>query len=209
MIDIITLVTLDLSNFIGLFLGAMIASIILSVLFYIYSSLALMFIAKRTNTRHAWLAWIPYANIYLISKIAQKHWWPILLIPIPIIMSFFLNNLISSIINYAIVIVIFIFIIIWWWKIFERRGRPGWWALISIIPIIGWILGLIMIGMLAWGKDKSKTKSWQGSNEPNKELVEYLKKYSSEGYTIQELRKHLIDEGQNPAEIDEAIRYIQ
>jgi len=48
-----------------------------------------------------------------------------------------------------------IFNMIWWWKICERRGKPGWWTLIVLIPIIGWIWGLVMIGILAWGKDNN------------------------------------------------------
>jgi len=122
---------------------------------YVYSSLALMKIAKRTNTPNTWLAWIPYANFYLISKIAKKHWWPIFLMLISIIIYFLPKNIILDILSYIAVIIFLIFCTIWWWKICERRGRPGWWALIVLIPIIGWIWGLIIIGILAWGKDNN------------------------------------------------------
>lgn len=53
--------------------------VLFSLLIYIYLAFAFMTIAKKTNTEPAWLAWIPIANIYLMSKIAQKKWWPILL----------------------------------------------------------------------------------------------------------------------------------
>jgi len=155
MINIITLATLSLSNLLGLLLGIIVFLFILLLAIYIYTSLALMKIAKRTSIEPAWLAWIPYANIYLISKIAQKHWWPITLIIISTIMSFIFENTFITIINYLFLIVFLIFNMIWWWKICERRGKPGWWTLIVLIPIIGWIWGLVMIGILAWGKDNN------------------------------------------------------
>lgn len=155
MVNITTLTTLDLSSLIGLFFGIMVVLIILLIAIYIYFSLALMFIAKRTNTSNAWLAWIPYANIFLITKIAQKHWWPILLILIPLILNFFPKNIIFYVINYISIIALMIFYTIWWWKICERRSKPGWWALVVLIPLIGWIWGLIMIGILAWEKNNN------------------------------------------------------
>ena len=46
---------------------------------YVYTSWALMRIAKRAKTEPAWLAWIPIANNYLLAKIAKMHWWPLIL----------------------------------------------------------------------------------------------------------------------------------
>jgi hypothetical protein len=109
--------------------------ILIVIALYIYMSLALMKVAKRTKTEPAWLAWVPIGNIYLMSKIARMPWWPMLLFIIPLV---------------NIVAVIFIFI--WTWKICEARKRPGWWALITIVPVIGGIWSLIMWGILAWGK---------------------------------------------------------
>ena len=60
--------------------GMIIFLLVLLVVLYIYSSLTLMIVAKRLNVEPAWLAWIPIANLYLMSKIAKQPWWPILFI---------------------------------------------------------------------------------------------------------------------------------
>ena len=41
-----------------------------------------------------------------------------------------------------------VFIIIWFWKIFEKIGKPGWWAILLLIPIVN----LVMLGITAWSK---------------------------------------------------------
>ena len=53
--------------------------VIISIAFYIYTSLALMSIARKTNTENGWFAFIPILNFYLMAKIAKKSWWPILI----------------------------------------------------------------------------------------------------------------------------------
>ncbi len=42
---------------------------------YIWVSLCLYIIAKKTNTENPWLAWIPIANIVIACQIAGKPWW--------------------------------------------------------------------------------------------------------------------------------------
>jgi hypothetical protein len=109
------------------FLGAMfgIMFLVLGVL-YIYFSLALQTIAKKTNTENAWLAWIPIANLILMLNIAKKPLWWFILCLIPIVS-----------------IVIFIIV---WMAIAEARRKPGWWGILLIVPIVG----LIVPGYLAW-----------------------------------------------------------
>jgi hypothetical protein len=51
--------------------------------FYVYTALALMTIATKTNTPNGWLAWIPIANIILMLNIARKPIWWIVLFLIP------------------------------------------------------------------------------------------------------------------------------
>jgi hypothetical protein len=135
-------------------LGLMIILIIFAIIVYIYSALTLMIIARRTNTENAWMALVPFLNNYLMSRIAKMHWWPILLLIIPTLLSFVTTNLIISIIDIMLLIVFMIFNIIWTYKICEARNRPGWWAIIALIPIIGFpIWWFIMFGILAWGKE--------------------------------------------------------
>lgn len=129
-------------NFITILISFIIGFFVLILAFYIYSSLTLMITAKRLKKEPVWLAWIPVGNLYLLSKMAKMHWWPMLLV-------------IGTIIPYISIpssIVLFIFCIIWLYKICEARKRPGWWAIITIIPIVGWIWSLILWGILAWGK---------------------------------------------------------
>jgi hypothetical protein len=102
---------------------------------YVYFALALMTIANKTKTKNAWLAWIPIANIYLMTQIAKlKGWWTlaILLSVIPIVGGLAFLGI----------------SIWWWWLIAERRKKPGWWGILMAIPIVN----LIIIGILAWKK---------------------------------------------------------
>lgn len=113
---------------------------------YIYTSLAYMAIAKKTGTRPAWLAWIPIANLYLISKMARMHWWPILLI----------LAMIVPILGIFAMAALSVYVFIWHWKIFERMDRPGWWALTLLISGLGLIVFYVFLGMTAWPKNNQK-----------------------------------------------------
>ncbi|MBW2970864.1 hypothetical protein KY320_01755, partial [Candidatus Woesearchaeota archaeon] len=93
---------------------------------YVYMAFALQTIAKKTNTENPWLAWIPIANLVLMTQIAGLHWATIFLMLIPFV-------------NIAV-------IIWWWWKIAEARNKPGWMALLFLVPIAN----LIVPGILAW-----------------------------------------------------------
>ncbi len=96
--------------------------------FYIFFSICLQTIAKKTNTENAWLAWIPVANIFLMASIAKKPviWAILCLIPI-------------------INIVAFIFLGI---GIAEARGKESWLGILMIIPGIN----LVVLGYLAFSK---------------------------------------------------------
>lgn len=93
---------------------------------YIYTALALMTIATKTNTQNAWLAWIPIANVFLMLQIAKKPMWWFVLCLIPLV------NLV-------------IFVILWM-AIAEARNKPSWWGILLIVPLVG----LIVPGYLAW-----------------------------------------------------------
>jgi|GEM_PF-1799260 len=159
---------------------------IIIIALYVYSALALMTIAKKTKTKHAWLAWIPIGNAVLLSMIADMHWWPILLmIPASIflIISVVLTKLtpasgISTLfmaLYYLTLAAFTVFTTMWHWKMFGKIGRPGWWAILTVIitwvgtifiliktyptMILGGILSvagaalmLIFLGIAAWGK---------------------------------------------------------
>lgn len=134
------MVDLSVNGLLDVFARFLLIGLIFLVAMYIYSSMALMAIAKRTNTPNAWLAWIPIANMLLMTEIAGVQWWTLLIV------------LFSSFIP-AVGFLISLGIFTWWyWKICEVRRRPGWWSLITLIPVVGWVWSLILLGILAWGE---------------------------------------------------------
>ena len=108
-------------------------AIIFFIAVYIYGALALMTIANKTRTKNAWLAWIPIANVYLIVQIAKQEWWQIFAL-----LLYFIPG-IGGIAFLAVNA-------FWFWKISERRKKPGWLGILTIIPIVN----LIVLGILAW-----------------------------------------------------------
>jgi len=108
-------------------LGAfMFVFFLIALAFYVYMALALMTIAKKTNTENAWLAWIPILNIFLMLNIAKKPLWWFILCLIPLV-------------NIVIAIIV-------WMGIAEARGKPSWWGILMIVPFVNFIVP----GYLAW-----------------------------------------------------------
>ena len=166
------------NNYAAIMMLFMLGMVILSIACYIYFGFALMNVAKKTKTESAWLAWIPFGNMFLMSKIAKSHWWPLLLFAggfISIMIGSMLTifqlvsvGLFLVILGFVAFIVAGVFFMIWIWKICEARNRPGWWALISLVAIffyvvpapfnwivyaIGMIWSFLLWGILAWGRD--------------------------------------------------------
>jgi len=108
-------------------LGAfMFVFFLFGVAMYVYTSLALQTIAKKTNTENPWMAWIPIINIILMLNIAKKPIWWIILCLIPLV-------------NLVILIIV-------WMAIAEARNKPSWWGILLIVPFVN----LIVPGYLAW-----------------------------------------------------------
>ena len=116
--------------------GGMMAiiSVVLGLGMYIYTSLALMTIAKRLNYENGWFAWIPILNIVLIFKMGDMNPLLVLLMLIP-----GLGGLALAII--AIIALM---------NICEKRGYDRLLGLLTIIPLAN----LVLLAMLAWGKKK-------------------------------------------------------
>ncbi len=109
------------------FLGAfMMVFLVIGLALYVYISLALQTIAKKTNTENAWMAWIPIINIILMLNIAKKPIWWIVLFLIPLV-------------NIVIAVIV-------WMGIAEARNKPNWWGILMIVPVVS----LIVPGYLAW-----------------------------------------------------------
>jgi|WetSurMetagenome_2_1015567.scaffolds.fasta_scaffold489623_2 hypothetical protein len=109
------------------------------IAYYIVNSWAFMSLGKKVKYSTPGLAWIPVVGPALISsKTAKMHWWPILLLIgfwIP-----FVGNL--------LVLAFTVFSIIWLYHTYEKINRPGWWAILMILPVVG----LVMLCIAAWGK---------------------------------------------------------
>jgi uncharacterized membrane protein YciS (DUF1049 family) len=107
--------------------------------FYVYTSLAWYTIANKLKYKNAWLAWIPIVRWAMVLQLGKFHWAWIFLIFIPIFGW----------------IALFVMLIISTWRIYEQRKYPGWFSLAPIIPELGGLLVLIIIGFVAW-KDRKK-----------------------------------------------------
>lgn len=106
--------------------GLMLFFVFIGAGFYIYFSLALMTIAKKTGTENGWFAWIPILNVILMLSIAKKPIWWIILFLIP------LANIVVAILV--------------WMGVAEARNKPNWWGILMIVPIVN----IIVPGYLAW-----------------------------------------------------------
>lgn len=116
----------------GLMMAFMGMAWIFALVFYVYSAICFMAIAKRTNTPNGWFAFIPVLNIILMLQIAKRPLWWILLMFIPFV-------------NIVISVIVFI-------DILKALNRPGWWVILNFVPIVN----LVILGIMAWGGNSAK-----------------------------------------------------
>ncbi len=90
------------------------------VVLYLYFAYTLYVMAKKTNTPNAWLAWIPFANIFLFVKVAGQSYWWILLLFVPFV------NIIVSIWLYM--------------ELAKHLNHPSWLGILMIVPIINLVI---------------------------------------------------------------------
>jgi hypothetical protein len=145
------------------FLFAIILAIwlIVGLAVYSYISFAYSAIGKKAKLPHPNLAWIPFFGPLIISSQAAKmSLFPLLLILTPAIffLELFTSSTLSAFLSIALVMIsIGVFIIytfIWKWKMYEAIKRPGWWALLKLVPSIGVIIDFILVGVAAWTETK-------------------------------------------------------
>jgi len=96
------------------FLGVMVVG---GFLGYLYFSITLMVIARKSNTPNAWLAWIPIGNVFLMCAIGRRPGWWVLLMLIP-----FVNVFVGMMV---------------WMSIAEARGKPAWAGALVFLPLVG------------------------------------------------------------------------
>ena len=104
------------------------------VAFYVYHSLAWMTIARKLKYKKPWFAWIPFVSTAMRLQLGGFHWaWTFLWLFPPALL---------------------VFLIISYWRVFEKRKYPGWFSLSIIIPKLGTIFYLVVIGFVAWDDRK-------------------------------------------------------
>ena len=88
---------------------------------YIVYTIPLYLIAAKSEHEHAWLAFIPLADIWLMCDMADIPLYAVLLCLIP----------------YGVGL----FQIIVWWRLAENANKPGILGVLMVIPIINLIVG--------------------------------------------------------------------
>ncbi len=127
------------SGLIGLIFAFLFIFFILMAVLYIYTSLAYFAVAKKARLKTPGLAWIPAVGPMIIAyQSSNMHWWPWLL----------LIGFLIPFVGIIAIIIFAVYSVIWHWKMFETIGKPGWWAILSLIPIVN----LVLIGIAAWSK---------------------------------------------------------
>ena len=127
---------LDPTVALGGVLAMLVASVVmllLGLVVYIYSAIALMGIAKKTGTPNRWLAFIPIANVYLVTQMAGvSALWTLIIFAA--IIPFFGGFAVMA-------------AMIWmFWQVAEKINFPGWTSLLLLVPLVN----LVMLGIWAW-----------------------------------------------------------
>lgn len=112
------------------FLGTILCSCIFIAILYTYYGISLTKIAEKTGQgENKLFAWLPILNIYLLTMIARKPGWWVLLFFLPIV------NLVVSIII--------------WMEVSKATKHPEWIGILVITPI-----GILVPGFLAFAEGK-------------------------------------------------------
>ncbi len=135
-----------ISSFLLLGVGILFLFFIFAIAMYVYMSFAFMAMGRKAKLKTPELAWIPFIGPQLIAfQAAKMHWWPWLLWSTLVIS--WIPGL--NVIYFAAILLFSVYGVIWQWKMFERIKRPGWWALLCLIPLVN----LVLYGIAAWGKN--------------------------------------------------------
>lgn len=135
----LTLSDMELAGIVGLIAAFALIFFFILLVVYLYLSFAYSAIGKRAKVKSPHLAWIPLIGPLIIAyKTSKMHWWPWLLI----------IGMVIPFINIFANIAFFIVSVVWHWKMFESVRRPGWFSILTLIPIVNFVI----IGIAAWGK---------------------------------------------------------
>ena len=91
--------------------------LITATVLYAYIGYTVMILAQRLRVREFWFAWVPVANMYLLTKLARREWWWLFGLLIPYLNIFVLGFL--------------------WSEIAVRFHKNPWIGAAIVLPIIG------------------------------------------------------------------------
>ncbi|MEO6390895.1 MAG: DUF5684 domain-containing protein, partial [Pyrinomonadaceae bacterium] len=106
-------------------LGYFLIFFLLAFFLYVYYSITLMLLAKKTNTEGAGLAWLPIGNLVLMCRIGRRPGWWVLLAFIPLI------NL--------------VILAMMWGAIADVRGKSAIIGVLAVLPVIGLFVPLVLL----------------------------------------------------------------
>jgi len=111
--------------------------LVLFLIFYhLYFSFGQMILAKRMGLSHAWFAFIPILDTYLLAKMAGQSFWPII------------GNRLLSFVPFVGFIFSFIYgvqILFCWYVVFLYFEKKWYWLLLYFIPIVNFFaLGVLI-----------------------------------------------------------------
>lgn len=101
------------------------SSLAVSLALYVIYTLPLFVIALKSDHPYAWLAWIPFANIWLMCDMADLGLGWILILFIP-----YLGAL--------------VFQAVAWMRISENTNKPSWLGLLMVVPLLNLPTGYYM-----------------------------------------------------------------
>lgn len=111
---------MELNTFLVTSTGSGLEQLVGSLVIYVYLAFTLMILARRLSASNIWMAWVPIANMYLMTKMANLPWWWMLGFFIPFI-NFFIAGYV-------------------WSEIGKRFGKPWWVGGLVFLPLIGLII---------------------------------------------------------------------
>jgi tetratricopeptide (TPR) repeat protein len=132
----------------GVLLGLGMFALIIPLALYIFFSLMVFLIAKKTATSPAWLAFIPIAQQYLEVKISGKPmWWlALLLLPIISLVVFLVDPNLASIVNGVSSLVAYVAWLFISLGIAQARGKSTIWGILLWLPCTN-VIALIYLGL--------------------------------------------------------------
>ncbi len=152
---------LDFMQAASMFTGmALLLQASFSLLCYFFMSLCIYLIARKTDTKGAWLAWVPILQIFpLIESAGIAWWWGLVLYLVPIPLMFIpLVNIIGMVVWFFVLLIFFVVV---WMRICERLGMNKWLGLVMLLPVFN----MVLLALLAFITES------QGPPVPVKSIV--------------------------------------